>query len=52
MTSVFVHGVPETAKVWDRLRSHLPGESIALKLPGFGAPRPDGFDCSTEEYAQ
>jgi hypothetical protein len=33
---VFVHGVPETAVVWDGLRDDLGGYSVALTLPGFG----------------
>lgn len=40
MTMVFVHGVPETPALWDDLRRRLPGESVALRLPGFGSPRP------------
>lgn len=44
MTVVFVHGVPETASVWDRVRDRIGGESVALALPGFGTPRPPGFD--------
>ncbi|MGR6917967.1 alpha/beta fold hydrolase [[Actinomadura] parvosata] len=52
MIAVFVHGVPETAEVWDRLRGHLPGRSLALRLPGFGTPRPEGFGCTGEEYAR
>jgi pimeloyl-ACP methyl ester carboxylesterase len=44
MTVVFVHGVPETAAVWDELRARLGGESVALALPGFGSARPSGFD--------
>lgn len=44
MTTVFVHGVPETAAVWDKVRERLAGESVALALPGFGSARPAGFD--------
>jgi len=44
MTVVFVHGVPETASVWDGVRACLGEKSAALALPGFGCPRPHGFD--------
>jgi pimeloyl-ACP methyl ester carboxylesterase len=51
MPAVFVHGVPETPAVWDALRSHLQRDDvIALQLPGFGCPRPDGFGATKEEY--
>ena len=51
MPAVFVHGVPETPAVWDGLRSHLHRDDvIALQLPGFGCPRPDGFGATKEEY--
>jgi pimeloyl-ACP methyl ester carboxylesterase len=51
MPIVFVHGVPETAAVWDPLRSRLRrADAVALQLPGFGCPRPDGFDATKEEY--
>ncbi|HEX6341071.1 alpha/beta hydrolase [Umezawaea sp.] len=42
MTTVFVHGVPETPDLWDDVRAHLPGDTVALRLPGFGGPRPEG----------
>jgi pimeloyl-ACP methyl ester carboxylesterase len=48
---VLVHGVPETAALWDRLRTHLDGESLAVELPGFGCPRPDGFPATPDAYA-
>ena len=41
MTVVFVHGVPNTAAVWDPVRSLLPDrDTIALQLPGFGSDPP------------
>lgn len=43
MTVVFVHGVPETPSLWDPLRAHIPGPSVALRLPGFGSARPEGL---------
>ncbi len=51
MTAVFVHGVPETAAIWDRLRGELNCESVTLALPGFGTARPDGFGATMDEYA-
>ena len=47
---MFVHGVPETNKIWDRLRANLDGESVALSMPGFGCPRPPGFGATKDEY--
>lgn len=52
MTAVFVHGVPETGKLWDRLRACLKGGSAALDLPGFGTPRPEGYDGTMDEDAR
>ncbi len=52
MTAVFVHGVPETARLWDKVRAELAGvESVAVSLPGFGAPVPAGFRATMDEYA-
>ena len=48
---VFVHGVPETAAIWDRVRSQLGVDSIALSLPGFGCERPVGFGATMDDYA-
>lgn len=51
MPAVLVHGVPDTAGMWDRLREHLGREDVvALSLPGFAAPVPDGFGATKEEY--
>ncbi|MFF3249390.1 alpha/beta fold hydrolase [Streptomyces sp. NPDC002870] len=52
MTAVFVHGVPETSHLWNRLRTCLSTDSVALRLPGFGASRPDGFESTMDEYVQ
>jgi len=49
---VFVHGVPETAALWDDVRSHLGIESVALAMPGFGCPRPSGFGASKDDYVE
>jgi len=48
---VFVHGVPETARIWAKLRGAIGGESAALSLPGFGCPRPEGFGGTMDDYA-
>lgn len=46
---VFVHGVPETAAIWRKVRATIDRESVALELPGFGCPRLDSIrtkdDC-------
>jgi pimeloyl-ACP methyl ester carboxylesterase len=47
---VFLHGVPETAAIWDGVRSRVDGDSVALSLPGFGCPRPAGFASTKDEY--
>ena len=49
---VFVHGVPETAAIYDKVRERIEQPSIALKLPGFGCDRPDGFGATQAEYAK
>ncbi len=52
MTAVFVHGVPETQRLWDGVRRHLDrDDTIAVSLPGFGSPRPAGFGATKDEYA-
>ena len=52
MPAVFVHGVPDTFRVWDPLRKHLSRQDIvALALPGFNAPHPANFTSTKEEYA-
>jgi pimeloyl-ACP methyl ester carboxylesterase len=52
VAAVFVHGVPETSRIWDSLRRILDGDSIALALPGFGAARPAGFTATKDAYAE
>lgn len=47
---VFVHGVPETAALWDKVRSLLGRDSVALSLPGFGTPRPAAFGATKDDY--
>jgi pimeloyl-ACP methyl ester carboxylesterase len=48
---VFVHGVPETAAIWRKVRDLLDRESVAVALPGFGCPRPEGFGGTKDDYA-
>jgi pimeloyl-ACP methyl ester carboxylesterase len=51
MPAVLVHGVPEIPAVWDSLRSRLRrSDVVALALPGFGCPRPEGFGAGKDEY--
>lgn len=51
MAIVFVHGVPETAALWDDLRGALGrADTVALAMPGFGCARPAGFAASKEAY--
>lgn len=47
---VFVHGVPETAAVWNKIRGAIGRESVALGLPGFGRPKSDRFGATKDEY--
>lgn len=50
MTIAFVHGVPETAAIWDQIRAEFDEPTVALSAPGFGAPLPDDFDISSDGY--
>jgi pimeloyl-ACP methyl ester carboxylesterase len=51
MPAVLVHGVPDTARLWDDLRVHLARTDVVTPgLPGFAMPVPDGFDASKEAY--
>jgi pimeloyl-ACP methyl ester carboxylesterase len=50
MTVVFVHGMPETAAVWDGVRAAIGRDSLAVRLPGFGGPRPDAFGATKDDY--
>jgi pimeloyl-ACP methyl ester carboxylesterase len=49
--AVFVHGVPDTFRLWDPIIEQLPGvEAHALALPGFDWPLPRGFAATKEAY--
>src|SRR6476661_7578466 len=51
MSVVLVHGNPETIAVWDPLRDALDRDDIVcLSPPGFGAPVPDGWGATVEDY--
>jgi hypothetical protein len=52
MPAVFVHGVPETFRIWDAVRAEVARpDTVALALPGFDAPIPTGFAPTKEAYA-
>jgi len=51
MPAVFVHGVPDTHRVWTALLARLARKDVvALSLPGFGCPVPEAFDATKEAY--
>jgi pimeloyl-ACP methyl ester carboxylesterase len=51
MAIVLVHGVPDTHRLWDELRSHLGGRDVLTpQLPGFDSPVPAGFTATKEAY--
>jgi pimeloyl-ACP methyl ester carboxylesterase len=49
---VFLHGVPETSALWDKVRAEFDEETVALSLPGFGCARPPGFGATKDDYAE
>jgi hypothetical protein len=49
---VLVHGNPETAAIWQPLIEVLGvAGAETLSPPGFGAPVPDGFGVTADDYA-
>src|SRR5205809_3000304 len=51
MPAFLVHGVPDTHRLWDKLRSRLPRRDVlAPSLPGFGIAPPPGFQPTKEAY--
>src|SRR3954447_11410608 len=51
VTVVFVNGNPETAGIWSPLIAELGrADVVSLAPPGFGAPVPDGFGATADEY--
>ena len=52
MTVLFVHGVPDTHRLWADVIDRLPaGDYRTPDLPGFGAPVPAGFAATMDAYA-
>lgn len=50
---VLVHGNPETADIWEPLISALSRSDVeTLSPPGFGAPVPQGFGATADDYAE
>ena len=53
MPVVFVHGVPDTQRVWDHVVSRLGRKDVVtLSLPGFGSALPSGFGATKEAYVE
>ena len=53
MPIVFVHGVPDTQRVWDVVVSRLERKDVVTPpLPGFGCPLPSGFSATKEAYVE
>lgn len=51
MTIVLVHGNPETSIVWESLVSTLDRDDVVrLSPPGFGAPVPEGWGATLDDY--
>jgi len=51
MPVVLIHGVPDTHRLWDRMRTHLSRTDVlAPDLPGFSVPTPPGFVPTKESY--
>lgn len=51
MPLVLVHGNPETDAIWTELRAELIRDDVvALSPPGFGAPAPESFGASSDDY--
>src|SRR6516162_3276790 len=51
MPLVFVHGVPDTHRVWHPVLTRIRrSDAVALSLPGFGTAVPKGFGSTKEEY--
>ncbi len=49
--AIFVHGNPETVAIWGPLLAELEHpDAVTLSPPGFGAPVPDGFGATADEY--
>ncbi len=52
MPAIFVHGVPDTERVWHAVLSRLGRpDVVTLSLPGFGCPEPADFAATKDAYA-
>lgn len=54
MPKLFLHGVPDTPRLWSPLLRALGPEAagaLTPAMPGFGCPLPAGFSCTKEAYA-
>jgi pimeloyl-ACP methyl ester carboxylesterase len=51
MSVVFIHGVPDTYRIWNSVINELSRTDIlALALPGFDSPIPPCFTATKEDY--
>jgi pimeloyl-ACP methyl ester carboxylesterase len=53
MPALFVHGNPDTSRLWAGVIDGLADydeEIVAVDLPGFAAPAPESFDATKESY--
>jgi pimeloyl-ACP methyl ester carboxylesterase len=51
MPIVLVHGNPETSAIWSEMRHYLDRDDVVpLSPPGFGAPVPEGFGATSDDY--
>ena len=53
MPAIFVHGVPDTPRVWQKVISRLRRKDVVtLALPGFGVPLPESFRPTKDGYVE
>jgi pimeloyl-ACP methyl ester carboxylesterase len=52
MSALLVHGNPDSHLLWEQVQEFLGDdeEVVAVDLPGFAAPAPDGFAATKEAY--
>lgn len=51
MVAFFVHGAPDTHRIWDPIRHRLSAfDTVAVDLPGFGNAAPSDFAATKEDY--
>ena len=52
MPALLVHGNPDSHLLWEPVIPHLDGDRkvVAVDLPGFAEPAPDGFPATKESY--